>query len=257
MKLPEEASRADALVIVPTYNERDSIAEAARRLFAACRGSVDLLVVDDGSPDGTADLVRELASGRSGIHLLERSSKTGLGDAYVAGFRWALERGYGAIVEMDADLSHDPAVVPQLLEALENAELAIGSRYVPGGRIENWGGFRRGLSRSGNIYAAVWLRLGVKDLTSGFRAFRAKALADQDLGSVATHGYAFQIEMARRVDRQGGRIVEVPITFIERAAGKSKMSNRIVLEALIQVTRWGLADLVKRRRWGSLDHLDR
>lgn len=249
---PAQEGRAAALVIVPTYNEKDSIAEAARRLFAASEGKVDLLVVDDGSPDGTAAVVREIAGGRGDIHLLERRTKSGLGDAYVAGFRWALERGYEAVVEMDADLSHDPAAVPQLLGALEGADLVIGSRYVPGGSIENWGAFRKGLSRSGNIYAAAWLRLGVKDLTSGFRAFRARALADQDLSTVATHGYAFQIEMARRIDRHGGRITEVPITFIERAAGKSKMSRRIVLEALLQVTRWGLVDiwsLLKRRRW--------
>ena len=235
------------LVIVPTYDERDSIGEAAERLFAACGDVVHLLVVDDGSPDGTASVVRSLAEGRSDIHLLERSEKSGLGTAYVAGFRWALERGYEAVVEMDADLSHDPAAVPLLLEALGDADLVIGSRYVPGGRVENWGAFRRGLSRFGNIYASVWLRLGVKDLTSGFRAFRAKALADQDLGTVATHGYAFQIEMARRVDRMGGRINEVPIMFVERAHGKSKMSRRIVLEALLQVTRWGLMDLKSLR----------
>ena len=233
------------LVIVPTYNERDSIEEAVSRLFAACDDAVDLLVVDDGSPDGTAEVVRKLADGREGIHLLERAGKGGLGTAYVAGFRWALERGYDRVVEMDADLSHDPAAVPSLVAALEDADLAIGSRYVPGGKIENWGAFRKGLSRFGNLYASAWLRLGVKDLTSGFRAFRARVLADQDLGTVATHGYAFQIEMARRVDRLGGRITEVPITFIERAHGKSKMSRRIVLEALLQVTRWGLTDLWK------------
>ena len=247
--MDETSSRTPAktLVIVPTYNEKDSIEEASRRLFEACGDSFELLVVDDGSPDGTADVVRRLAERRSGIHLLEREGKGGLGTAYVAGFRWALQRGYEAIVEMDADLSHDPAAVPSLVAALEGADLAIGSRYIPGGRVENWGAFRKGLSRFGNIYASVWLRLGVKDLTSGFRAFRAQALAGQDLGTVATHGYAFQIEMARRVDRMGGRITEVPITFIERARGKSKMSRRIVLEALLQVTRWGLMDLGKRR----------
>ena len=231
------------LVIVPTYNERESIEEAAGRLFAASPEGLELLVVDDGSPDGTADVVRKLAQGRSDIHLLERAEKSGLGTAYVAGFRWALDRGYDAMVEMDADLSHDPAAVPALLAALEGSDLVIGSRYVPGGKVENWGAFRKGLSRFGNIYASSWLRLGVKDLTSGFRAFRARALADQDLGTVATHGYAFQIEMARRIDRMGGRIAEVPITFVERAHGKSKMSRRIVLEALLQVTRWGLMDL--------------
>ncbi len=235
-----------ALVIVPTFNERDSIAEAGRRLFAAAEGKVDLLVVDDGSPDGTAEVVREMARGRPDIHLLERTTKAGLGDAYVAGFRWAMERGYGAVVEMDADLSHDPAAVPGLLAALEDADLVIGSRYVPGGAIKNWGGFRKGLSRMGNVYAGALLRLGVKDLTSGFRAFRTSVLESQDLGTVATHGYAFKIEMARRVHQAGGRIVEVPITFVERTAGQSKMSRRIVVEALLQVTRWGLKDRLRR-----------
>jgi dolichol-phosphate mannosyltransferase len=247
----QPAGEPNALVIVPTFNERESIAEAARRLFAAAEGKVHLLVVDDSSPDGTAEVVRSMAEERRDIHLLERTTKAGLGDAYVAGFRWAMERGYKAVVEMDADLSHDPAAVPELLAALEGADLVIGSRYVPGGAIQNWGGFRKGLSRLGNVYAGAWLRLGVKDLTSGFRAFRTSALESQDLGTVATHGYAFQIEMARRVQQAGGRIAEVPITFVERTAGQSKMSRRIVVEALLQVTRWGLADLLRpaaRRR---------
>lgn len=248
------SGEARDLVIVPTYNERDSISEAVSRLFAATGDSVDLLVVDDGSPDGTAEVVRALAVGRSGIHLLERQTKAGLGDAYVAGFRWALARDYRAVVEMDADLSHDPAAVPRLLAALAEADLVIGSRYIPGGRIENWGAFRRYLSRLGNIYAGFWLRLGVRDLTSGFRAFRRTALESLDLRAVATHGYAFQIEMARRVHQAGGRITETPITFVERATGRSKMSNRIVLEALLQVTRWGIGDLLRApgRRRGSL-----
>lgn len=233
------------LVIVPTYNERESITEVANRLFAAS-SSVDLLVVDDNSPDGTAEVVRALAASDGRIHLLERNNKTGLGDAYVAGFRWALARDYDVAVEMDADLSHDPGQVPALVAALTDADLAIGSRYVPGGQVVNWGRFRRALSRFGNIYAGFWLRFGVKDSTSGFRAFRTSALRLQDLSTVSSHGYAFQIEMTRRVHGAGGRVVEVPITFVERETGDSKMSRRIIVEALREVTTWGVKDRLGR-----------
>lgn len=239
-----------ALVIVPTYNERDSIGEVARRLFTAARDSVDLLVVDDGSPDGTAGFVKELASESPyEIHVIERSHKQGLGTAYVTGFRWGLERGYWAMVEMDADLSHDPADVPRLLDRLRTgADLAIGSRYVDGGGTENWGPLRRALSAGGNLYARAWLGYPVMDSTAGFRAYRAEVLGREDLSTVRSEGYGFQIEMTRRVFRVGGTIAEVPITFTERVAGKSKMSRRIVAEALIQVTRWGVADRFGGRR---------
>ena len=236
-----------ALVIVPTYNEKESIGEVARRLFDAAGDTVDLLVVDDGSPDGTAERVKHLAQGPHAIHLIERSHKQGLGTAYVTGFRWALERGYWAMVEMDADLSHDPADVPRLLHRIETgADLAIGSRYVDGGGTENWGPLRRMLSAAGNLYARAWLGYPVKDSTAGFRAYRAEALAAQDLSTVRTEGYGFQIEMTRRVWKAGGTIAEVPITFTERVAGKSKMSRRIVVEALAQVTRWGIGDRFSR-----------
>ena len=243
-------ARDRALVIVPTYNERDSIGEVARRLFDAAAGSVDLLVIDDGSPDGTAAFVKELAADSPhGIHVIERSHKQGLGTAYVSGFRWGLERGYWALVEMDADLSHDPADVPRLLERLRSgAHLAIGSRYVDGGGTANWGPLRRALSAGGNLYARAWLGYPVRDSTAGFRAYRAETLAGQDLSSVRSEGYGFQIEMTRRVWRAGGTIAEVPITFTERVAGKSKMSRRIVAEALVQVTRWGLSDRFGSRR---------
>ncbi|MFN2586574.1 MAG: polyprenol monophosphomannose synthase [Actinomycetota bacterium] len=238
-----------ALVIVPTYNERDSIGEVARRLFEAAGDRVELLVVDDGSPDGTAEHVKHLAQGPHSIHLVERSHKQGLGTAYVAGFRWALERGYWAVVEMDADLSHDPADVPRLLHRLESgADLAIGSRYVAGGATENWGPLRRALSAAGNLYARAWLGYPVKDSTAGFRAYRAATLGAEDLSTVRTEGYGFQIEMTRRVWQRGGTIAEVPIVFTERVAGKSKMSRRIVVEALAQVTRWGLRDRFGGRR---------
>lgn len=243
-------SRDRALVIVPTYNERDSIGEVVRRLFTATRESVDLLVVDDGSPDGTAAHVESLAAGSPyEIHVIERSHKQGLGTAYVTGFRWGLERGYWALVEMDADLSHDPADVPRLLESLQSgADLAIGSRYVDGGGTENWGPLRRALSAGGNLYARAWLGYPVMDSTAGFRAYRAEALAGMDLSTVRSEGYGFQIEMTRRVWKAGGTVTEVPITFVERVAGKSKMSRRIVAEALWRVTRWGLADRLGRRR---------
>jgi glycosyltransferase involved in cell wall biosynthesis len=238
-----------ALVIVPTYNEAASIGEVARRLFDSAGDSVELLVVDDGSPDGTAEHVKRLAaSGPHAIHVIERSHKQGLGTAYVAGFRWALERGYWAVVEMDADLSHDPADVARLLERLRSgADLAIGSRYVAGGATRNWGPLRRLLSSAGNLYARAWLGYRVKDSTAGFRAYRSEVLAAQDLSTVRTEGYGFQIEMTRRVWQAGGTIAEVPITFTERAAGKSKMSRRIVVEALAQVTRWGVSDRLRRR----------
>ena len=237
-----------SLVIVPTYNESESIAEAVSRLFAAVDESVDLLVVDDGSPDGTADIVRELAAGNPRIQMLERTAKRGLGDAYKTGFRWALERGYDAVVEMDADLSHDPGDVPRFLAALDHADLVIGSRYIPGGKVVNWSKFREALSRNGNRYAGFMLRFGIKDATSGFRAFRAATIEQIDLDDVASQGYGFQIEMARKVFLNGGRITEIPITFVERAAGDSKMSQKIVVEALLGVTKWGFRDRSGKRR---------
>ncbi len=236
-----------ALVITPTYNERETIEQVVRRLFDACGERVDLLVIDDGSPDGTADLVRELQRHDSRIHLRERAGKLGLGTAYVAGFKWAIERGYDAVVEMDADLSHDPADVPRLLDALDEADLVIGSRYVPGGGVSNWGRARRLLSAGGNLYARWWLGYEVKDSTAGFRAYRTSALAGEELDDVISEGYGFQIEMTRRFDRAGRRIAEVPITFTERTLGRSKMSRRIVVEALAAVTRWGLRDRFGRK----------
>ena len=236
--------RGRALVIVPTYNERVNIDEVVERLFAAAGDAVELLVVDDGSPDGTAERVKELAADATrSIHLLERPGKMGLGTAYVTGFRWGLERGYWALIEMDADLSHDPADVPRLLEAFNDNDLVIGSRYVPGGGVVNWGLGRRALSSLGNIYARMWLRYSVRDSTGGFRAYRAEALSRQDLDTVKSEGYGFQIEMTRRMHRSGGRIKEIPITFADRTKGRSKMSRRIAVEALVDVTRWGMRDL--------------
>lgn len=234
------------LVIVPTYNERATVAELVQRLLAV--GGVELLVVDDSSPDETAAVVRRLAQERSSIHLIQRLRKGGLGSAYVEGFRWALDRDYWAVIQMDGDLSHDPADVPRLLDALERADLVLGSRYVKGGRIENWGPVRRALSKAGNVYARTWLGWSVADWTSGFRAYRVSLLAALALHSVRSDGYAFQVEMTRRVAMAGGRIVEIPIKFVERAAGRSKMSWRIIVEALVNVTGWGIQDRVRSRR---------
>lgn len=237
-----------ALVITPTYNERESIVEVIAKLFDACGDRVDLLVIDDGSPDGTAEIVGNLATEDSRIHLEQRPGKLGLGTAYVAGFKWAMERGYDEVVEMDADLSHDPADVPRLLDALRDADLVIGSRYVPGGGVSNWGRGRRLLSAGGNLYARMWLGYKIKDSTAGFRAYRVAALTQIELDKIASEGYGFQIEMTRRFHKAGLRIREVPITFTERARGSSKMSRRIALEALTGVTRWGMRDRFSRSR---------
>ncbi len=245
-----------ALVIVPTFNESETIAHTVERLFEATE-SVDLLVVDDYSPDGTAAIVRSLASGNPRIHLLERSGKRGLGEAYVAGFRWALEHDYEVVIEMDADGSHDPREVPRLIAAVdgtdnEPADLAIGSRYIEGGGVSNWSPSRRRLSKAGNVYAHLMLGLHVKDATSGFRALTRKTLERLLGGKIRSGGYAFQIEVARRVRNAGGRIVEVPITFEEREAGLSKMSRKIVLEAIVSIALWGLKDALSGARRSSV-----
>jgi dolichol-phosphate mannosyltransferase len=234
-----------ALVIVPTFNEASTIAEVARRLVVAAGDRVDLLVVDDNSPDGTADIVRSLPEK---VHVLQRDSKRGLASAYIEGFAWARARGYSVVLEMDADLSHDPADVPRLLDALDNADLVIGSRYVEGGGVRNWGLLRRALSRSGNLYARLWLGFSVRDSTSGFRAYHVPYLKHAEVDTVRSEGYAFQIELTRRLFRRGARIVEIPITFTERTEGRSKMTTRIALEALWRVGAWGFRDRVLGRR---------
>lgn len=237
-----------ALVIVPTYNECETVGHAIERLFS-CSHDVHLLVVDDHSPDGTADIVRAQATEHPGtIHVLERKGKRGLGSAYVDGFGWALDHGYPAVVEMDADGSHDPSVVPGLIDALGGADLAIGSRYVPGGGVRNWSRARQILSSAGNVYARVLLGFHVRDSTSGFRAYRAEMLGLLLAGAIRSEGYAFQVEMTRRVRNHGGTIVELPITFEEREAGRSKMSRRIVFEAIFSIAAWALKDRVFTRK---------
>jgi glycosyltransferase involved in cell wall biosynthesis len=237
------------LVVLPTYQEAANIVTVLHRVRAACPGA-EALVVDDGSPDGTADLAEAVAADIGGVSVLRRPGKAGLGSAYRAGFDRGLEQGYEVMVEMDADLSHDPAALPGLLAAVEGgADLAIGSRYVAGGAIpDNWPWHRRALSRWANRYAAFMLRLPVADATAGYRAYRAEVLRKIELSTVSTDGYGFQIDMAYRVDRAGGRIVEVPIEFVDRTLGTSKMSLSIILEALAAVTWWGLRDRVKRLR---------
>jgi len=227
-------------VIVPTYNERANLEQIASRLRTAVPDA-DLLIVDDNSPDGTGEAADKLAAGDARIHVLHRPAKAGLGSAYIAGFRWALERDYGVLVEIDADGSHQPQELPTLLAALEaGADLVIGSRYVPGGTVLNWPKSREVLSRGGNTYARVLLGIKVRDATGGYRAFRATALRQVGLDEVESQGYCFQIDLALRVIRAGLTVVEVPITFVERTHGASKMSRAVVAEALWRVTQWGV-----------------
>ncbi|MBD5787477.1 polyprenol monophosphomannose synthase [Cellulosimicrobium terreum] len=245
---------ARTLVVVPTYDEALTLPGTLARLRAAVPDA-DVLVVDDASPDGTGDLADAAASGDPAVHVLHRAGKEGLGAAYVAGFGWALARGYDVVVEMDADGSHQPEQLPRLLDALDAApsgerapDLVIGSRWVPGGQVENWPWHRELLSRCGNAYVRLALGLRLGDATAGFRAYRADALRAMDLAGVESHGYCFQVDMAWRVARTGGRVVEVPITFVERTAGTSKMSRSIVTEALWKVTVWGFGRRAQQLR---------
>lgn len=236
------------LVVLPTFNEADNIDEVLRRLRAAVPDA-DVLVVDDSSPDGTADLADKVGGELGGIEVMRRPAKSGLGSAYRDGFRQGLTLGYDVMVEMDSDLSHDPDALPALLDAVrDGASLALGSRYIPGGSIPDWSWHRRALSRWGNRYAARVLGMGIADATSGYRAYTAPALAEIDFHNVRADGYGFQIEMAYRVLRSGGTITEVPISFTDRVRGESKMSSRIVVEALVLVTGWGIRDRILRFR---------
>jgi dolichol-phosphate mannosyltransferase len=230
-------------VVIPTYNEAENIERMLQRVHE-CLPEAGVLVVDDGSPDGTADLV-EAATGRyPDVHILRRNEKSGLGSAYRAGFAWGLEKGYGAFIEMDCDFSHDPAALPGLIAPIEQGyEVVIGSRYVEGGSIPNWAWHRELLSRGGNLYASNVLGLGVRDSTAGFRCYAASILQRMDLGRIRAEGYGFQIEMTYRAKQHGAAIKEVPISFVDRVMGESKMSSFIVVEALALVTWWGLGRL--------------
>ncbi|MGD0240946.1 MAG: polyprenol monophosphomannose synthase [Streptosporangiaceae bacterium] len=225
---------------MPTYNERQNLESIAGRVRAALP-EADLLVVDDNSPDGTGDIADKLAEVDPHVQVMHRTDKAGLGKAYIAGFGWALERGYDVIMEMDADGSHQPEHLPALVGALDGADLSIGSRWVRGGKVVNWPRSREVLSRGANIYIQVMLGLGVRDATAGFRAYRAATLRTISLDQVESTGYCFQVDLTRRVAAAGLRIVEVPITFVEREHGASKMSNSIILEAFWRVAQWGVS----------------
>jgi glycosyltransferase involved in cell wall biosynthesis len=236
------------LVVAPSYEEAANIDEFLRRVRASLPDA-DVLVVDDNSPDGTGELAERLAGDLGRIEVLHRPGKSGLGTAYRAGFGVGIERGYDILVQMDSDLSHDPAVLPQLIRKVdEGADVAIGSRYVPGGSIPHWSWYRRALSRYGNLYACRMLAVTISDATSGFRAYRADALEAVDFASTRAKGYGFQIELAYRMQQWGGKIAEIPIVFTDRVRGRSKMSWQIATEELWLVTLWGLRDRWKHIR---------
>ena len=237
----------EALVVIPTYNEAENI-EAILQAVRASVPEASILVVDDGSPDGTAEFVEKMAAADPHVHLLRGEGKQGLGTAYVKGFRWGIDHGFDLFVEMDADFSHDPAALPALLATAATSDVAIGSRYIKGGGVEGWSQRRHLLSRSGNIYAGIALGFGVRDSTSGFRCYRRSVLEAIGLGDVRSNGYGFQIDMTYRAWKLGFRITEVPITFRERSLGASKMSGSIVTEAMVAVGRWAIRDLVRGQR---------
>ncbi|MEU6432013.1 polyprenol monophosphomannose synthase [Microbispora sp. NPDC046973] len=243
-----ERTPGRVLVIVPTYNERENLPLITRRLREALP-DVHLLVADDNSPDGTGRIADELAEADDHVHVLHRTSKQGLGAAYIAGFRWGLAEGYDVLVEMDADGSHQPEELHKLLDAVtDGADLAIGSRWMPGGKTVNWPFSRELLSRGANTYVRLVLGIPVRDATAGFRAYRAATLEKIGLDDVESQGYCFQVDLTLRTVRQGLRVTEMPITFVERTVGSSKMSRKIIFEAFWRVAIWGVAGLGERFR---------
>ncbi len=232
-------------VVLPTYNEADNLEPITAAILEAAPAGTGILVVDDSSPDGTGEIADRLAAADARIAVLHRAGKEGLGPAYVAGFRRVLAEGAERIVQMDADFSHDPADIPRLLDATEDAGLALGSRYVEGGGVGDWGATRRAISRGGSIYARLWLGLGVHDLTGGFKCFRREVLEAIRIDTVGALGYAFQVETTYRACLAGFRVIEVPIVFNDRRVGESKMSRRIVAEAALRVP----AMRLRGRRW--------
>jgi dolichol-phosphate mannosyltransferase len=235
------------VVIIPTYNERENLDPIVARVRTSVPGA-DVLVVDDNSPDGTGELADKLAVADQQIFVLHRPGKGGLGAAYLAGFVWALQHGYAAMIEMDADGSHQPEDLPRLLSALEGADLVIGSRWIPGGTVRNWPKSREFLSRGANTYARLMLRVPVRDTTAGYRAYRAETLRAITLETVRSQGYCFQIDLTLRAVNAGMTVLEVPISFIDRARGASKMSRAVMVEAFWRVAQWGVADRLHRRQ---------
>ena len=235
------------LVIIPTYNERDNVETIVGRVLGSAP-EAHVLIVDDGSPDGTGKIADEMAAEDDRVQVMHRTEKAGLGAAYVAGFGWGLARDYGVLVEMDADGSHAPEQLPSLLAALRSADLVLGSRWVAGGTVVNWPKSRELISRSGNLYTRVALGIQLRDATGGYRAYRRKVLETVDYRAVASQGYCFQVDLAWRASKAGFRVVEVPITFADRERGESKMSGAIVREALWRVTQWGARHRVDQMR---------
>jgi dolichol-phosphate mannosyltransferase len=234
-----ESGLGRVLVVIPTYNEIENIVPIVRRLRAAVP-QAHVLIADDNSPDGTGKVADELAADDDQVHVLHRIGKEGLGAAYLNGFGWGLEHGFGVLVQCDADGSHQPEQLPRLLEALEHADMVKGSRWVPGGSVVNWPKSRELLSRGGSLWTRTWLGVPLRDATGGFNAFRAETLRGIGLDDIASAGYCFQIDLGWRALKAGFRVVEVPITFVERAYGDSKMSQKIVVEALLRTTAWGV-----------------
>jgi dolichol-phosphate mannosyltransferase len=247
------AGATDSLIIIPTYNESANLRPIVSRVLAASPRS-NVLVVDDGSPDGTGAIADELAADDDRVHVLHRTTKEGLGAAYLAGFAWAIEAGFDRLVEMDADGSHHPEDLPRLLGLLDDHDVALGSRWMSGGRVENWPLRRRVLSQAGNVYTRIALGIAVKDATGGFRAFRSDALQRLDLTSVASHGYCFQVDLLWRALEGGLRVVETPIVFTERVRGESKMSGSIVRESLLRVSVWGVGRRLREAREVFVHH---
>ncbi|HEY9370613.1 polyprenol monophosphomannose synthase [Streptomyces sp.] len=233
------------LVIIPTYDEADNVAVIVDRVRSAVP-EAHILVADDNSPDGTGKIADEIAASDDHVHVLHRRGKEGLGAAYLAGFRWGIERGYDVLVEMDADGSHQPEELHRLLDALPGADLVLGSRWVPGGKVVNWPKSREFLSRGGSLYSRVLLGVPIKDVTGGYRAFRRQTLEGLGMDEVASQGYCFQVDLAWRTVKSGFTVREVPITFVERERGDSKMSRAIVIEALWRVTAWGIGSRARR-----------
>lgn len=224
-----------SLIVVPTYNERENLPLLLEAVLKVVPAEVEILVVDDGSPDGTGKIADDWAARESRVHVLHRTGKLGLGTAYVAGFRWGLDQGFEQLIEMDADFSHDPKYLPVMLKSLESHDVAIGSRYVPGGGTVNWGLGRKVLSRGGSLYARTVLGAPIRDFTGGFNGWRRKVIEAVDVGTLRSDGYSFQIELKYRAFKKGFRWTEFPIVFADREVGKSKMNRRIVFEALARV----------------------